>query len=268
MSAEYTCHRSATPILLDGRLADPVWARAPRSPRFVDMVSGEPGFFDTRAAAVWDDEGLHVGFWSEEPFPEARVTKRDGIVFAESDVELFIDGGDCYYELELNAANTIYEVFFIWQDAYRKGGRFDVPEFDLLGRRALSFAGNEDRQTATFWGGTHPRGPRWAFLDWDLPGLQTAVHVDGTLNDRSVVSRGWTAHLVLPWHGLGWLANGQAIPPRHGDTWRMFFGRFEKLMAGGREIEPHPAWCWTAHGALDTHLPEKWTTVEFSDAAV
>jgi hypothetical protein len=45
----------------------------------------------------------------------------------------------------------------------------------------------------------------------------------------------------------------------------MFFGRFEKLIAGGHEIEPHPAWCWNAHGVLDTHLPEKWTVVEFSE---
>jgi hypothetical protein len=115
MPVDYVCHRSSRPVPVDGRLADPIWSRVPRSPRFVDMVSGEPGFFDTRAAAVWDDECLHVGFWCEEPFPDARVTERDGIVFAESDVELFIDGGDCYYELELNAANTVYEVLFVWK---------------------------------------------------------------------------------------------------------------------------------------------------------
>jgi hypothetical protein len=263
--AHYTCRQAPSRVTLDGRLADPVWSRAERSPRFVDMVSGEPGFFDTRAAAVWDDECLHVAFWCDEPFPEAHVTERDGIVFAESDVELFIDGGDCYYELELNAANTIYEVFFIWQDAYRKGSRFDVPEFDLLSRRALSFAGDADRQVPTFWKGTHPRGPRWAFLDWDLPGLATAVHVDGVLNDRSVVSRGWTAHLALPWRGLAPLANGRALPPRGGDSWRMFFGRFERLMVGGQELQPHPAWCWNAHGVLDTHQPDRWTVVHFSD---
>ena len=215
-SSPYTCRRSPHLVPLDGRLTDPVWARVERSPRFVDMVTGDPGFFDTRAAAVWDDECLHVGFWCDEPFPEAHVTERDGIVFAENDVELFIDGGDCYYELELNAANTIYEVFFVWQDAYRRGGRFDVPAFDLVERRALSFAGNEDRQTSTFWRGTHPRGARWAFLDYDLPGLATSVHVDGRLNDRSSVSRGWTAHLALPWAGLGWLAAGRALPPGDG----------------------------------------------------
>jgi hypothetical protein len=262
--AHYTCHRTTHRLGLDGRLAGSAWAAAPRSPRFVDMVTGEPGYFDTRAAALWDDEHLHIGFWIEEPFPEARVTARDGIVFAENDVEVFIDGGDCYYELEINAANTVYEVFFIWQDAYTRGSRFDVPEFDLVERRALSFGGNDDRQTGSFWRGTHPRGPRWAFRDWDLPGLHTAVQVAGTLNDRHVVSKGWTAHLALPWSGLTWLADGRALPPRDGDVWRMFFGRFEKLMSGGLEVQPHPAWCWNAHGVLDTHLPERFTYVHFS----
>jgi len=137
--AHYTCHRTGSPGRLDGKADDAAWLKAPRSPRFVDMVTGEPGYFDTRAAALWDDDNLYVTFWVEEPFPEAHMIERDGIVFAENDVEIFIDGGDAYYEFELNAANTVYEVFFIWQDAYRRGGRFDIPEFDLVDRQALTF---------------------------------------------------------------------------------------------------------------------------------
>ena len=70
--------------------------------------------------------------------PTAAQTERDSLIFHENDVEVFIDGGDCYYEFEINALGTIYEVFFIWRDAYRRGSRFDVPEFDLLvGKAAL-----------------------------------------------------------------------------------------------------------------------------------
>ena len=195
--AHYTCHRTRDPGSLKDTADGTAWQQAPRSPRFVDMVTGEPGYFDTRAAALWDDDNLYISFWVEEPFPEAHMTERDGIVFAENDIEIFIDGGDCYYEFELNAANTVYEVFFIWQDAYKRGGRFDVPEFDLLERHALSFGGDYDRRAASFWTGTHPRGLRWAFREWDLPGLRTAVQVDGVLNDRFHVSKGWSA--VQPW---------------------------------------------------------------------
>jgi hypothetical protein len=262
--AHYTCRRARRAPVIDGILNDPVWLKAERSPRFVDMVTGEPGFYDTRAAAAWDDEALYVAFWVEEPFVRARLTERDSLIFQENDVEIFIDGGDCYYEFEMNALGTVYEVFFVWQDACGKGTRFDVPEFDLTSRRALSFAGNFDRQADTFWRGTHPRGPRWAFLDWDYPGLRTAVQVEGKINDDSVVDKGWTVEAAFPWAGMRWLADGRPLPPKPGDVWRLFFGRFEALRNGGQAIEPHPAWCWNSHGVYDTHRPECFTYLHFS----
>ena len=263
-TADYICYRTRAPLTIDGHLTEASWGKAPRSPRFVDMVTGDPGFFDTRAAAIWDDDNLYLGFWVEEPFVEAHLTERDSLIFMENDVEVFIDGGDCYYELEINALNTVYEVFFIWRDAYQHGSRFDVPEFDLLSRKALSFGGNFDRSGWNFWQGTHPRGLRWAFLDWDFPGMQSAVQVDGAINNRSIISKGWTVELALPWRGMNWLANGHSLPPKEGDVWNIFFGRFEKLETAGTLPQPQPAWCWTSHGTLDTHMPEKFTSVEFS----
>jgi hypothetical protein len=262
--AHYTCYRTRAPIVIDGRLADPAWQQAPRSPRFVDMVTGDPAFFDTRAAALWDDQYLYIGFWLEEPFVEAQLKERDSLIFLENDVEVFIDGGDCYYEFEINALGTIYEVFFIWQDAYTRGSKFDVPEFDLLGRKALSFGGNYDRTGEHFWWGTHPRKARWAFVDWDMPGLRSAVHVDGVINERAVIDKGWTVELAFPWAGMGWLADGRPLPPQDGDVWSLFFGRFEKLEVAGARPEPQPAWCWNKHGTLDTHMPERFTRVHFS----
>ena len=188
--AHITCYRTRGPIRVDGHLDEAAWQRAPKSPRFVDMASGAPGFFDTRVATLWDDENFYVGFWIEEPFVEARHTERDAIIFQENDVEVFIDGGDCYYEFEINALNTIYEILFVWRDAYTRGSRFDVPEFDLLSRKAVTFGGDYDRRPESFWWGTHPRGLRWAFLDWDLPGVRSAVQVDGTINDNTTVGSG------------------------------------------------------------------------------
>ncbi len=59
----YVCYRTNNKIEIDGVLAGEAWTRAPRSPRFVDMVTGDPGYFDTRAAALWDGENLYVSFW-------------------------------------------------------------------------------------------------------------------------------------------------------------------------------------------------------------
>lgn len=262
----YPVYRVRTPLKLDGTLSDPAWQLAPKSPRFVDMGNGEPAFLDTRAAALWDDENLYVGFWVEEPYPKAELTERDSIIFRENDVEVFIDGGDCYYEFELNARNTIYEVFFIWRDAYTRGSRFDVPEFDLMERKVLSFGGNYDRTNEHFWWGTHPRGIRWAFLDWDFPGVRSAVHVEGTLNDSRQPSKGWTAEIVFPWAGMKHLADGRSLPPKDGDEWKLFFGRFENIVLGDQTHQA--AWCWTSHGVYDTHMPDKFTPIAFQDEFV
>jgi hypothetical protein len=231
------------------------------------MVTGDPAFFDTRAAALWDDDNLYIGFWVEEPFVEAHLTERDSLVFMENDVEVFIDGGDCYYEFEINALNTVYEVFFIWQDAYQRGGNFDVPEFDLISRKALSFGGNYDRSGWNFWRGTHPRGVRWAFTDWDFPCLVCCAG-GGAINDRQLCPKRGPWNSRFPWSGMNWLANGRPLPPHEGDVWNIFFGRFEKLEVAGTLPQPQPAWCWNKHGVLDTHLPEHFTKVQFSNQYV
>lgn len=232
------------------------WLEAQKSEPFVEMASGSQAELETRVSVLWDDEALYVGFWVQEPHLKARLTERDACIFQEHDVEVFIDGGDCYYEFEVNARNTVYEVLFIWRDSFGPGSRFDLGEFDVFKRKALTFAGDYDRRPESFWWGTHPRGPRWAFLDWDFPGMESAVWVDGLLNSDEV-SKGWRAEVRFPWSGMGLLAGGRPVPPRDGDEWRMFFGRFQPWR--GRPV----AWCHSRHGVMDTHQPERFSRVVF-----
>jgi len=262
---DYSAKKITTSIKIDGDLNKEVWKKADWSKRFVDMVTNDPGIFNTQTAILWNEEHLYIAFYAEEPFVEAFQEERDSIVFLENDLEVFIDGGDCYYELEVNAANTVYEVFFIWKDAYTKGGKFDIPVFDVHGKQAYTFGGDYDRSGASFWKGTHPRGIRWAFTNFDMPGLQTAVKVDGTLNINSDIDKGWSLEIAIPWNSLYLLANGRPIPPSGGDIWTMFLGRFQKLMAGGKEIQPHPAMALNCHGIYDTHMPDKWSRIKFLD---
>lgn len=263
--AHYTCRKVFEKIEINGDLNKPAWANAEKSERFVDMVTGDPGFYDTRSAALWDDENLYIAFWAEEPFISAKQKERDSIVFLENDLEVFIDGGDCYYELEVNALNTVYEVFFLWKDAYKKGSKFDVEEFDVFKDKALTFGGNYDRSEEYFWWGKHPRGLRWAFLDYDMPGLKTAVQVDGKINDPTHIDKGWTLEIAIPWKSMKWLANGRSLPPKEGDIWRIFLGRFQKIMSSGQEMQPHPAWVLSKHGVYDTHLPECFPFIHFTE---
>ena len=135
---------------------------AARSPRFVDMVSGEPALYDTRVACQWDDERFYVAYWVEEPQVRATLTERDSFVWNDNDVELFVAGDDCYYELEINAHGAIYEALFVWDDAYPESGCY-------AGDPALS-ADAPGLRPFDGVGFVHPRGGRRGFFGWDLPG--------------------------------------------------------------------------------------------------
>jgi hypothetical protein len=237
--AHYTARHVSGPIQIDGKLDEASWTSAARSPRFADMITGQPAMYDTRAAVLWDEANLY-----------------GSLIYTNNDVEFFIAGKDAYYELELNAFNTLYEVFFMWEESYDSGGFAAVPELRRSNPKVRSFSGVGFKN--------HPRGRRIGSWAWRFPGVRTAVQFDGTINDASDKDRGWTVELALPWAGMEWLAkaDGRALPPRDGDVWRMDFSRFNQYKA------PPPAkdsggWVWSPHGVWDSHVPECFTFVHF-----
>src|SRR5690348_9516638 len=134
----YPAYRAAGAITVDGRLDEPSWALAPQSTAFVDIVTGKPAWFETRVAILWDDENLYFGFRAEEPDVWATLTERDSKIYEDNDLEVFIAGQDAYYEFEINALNTIYEVFWIWEDQLEPGGKFHgKPEWDPTRHRIM-----------------------------------------------------------------------------------------------------------------------------------
>jgi hypothetical protein len=255
--AHYIAHKVSEPIRIDGLPDEKSWQAAPQSPRFVDIITGKPAMYDTRAAVLWDDENLYVAYWVEEPNVAATLTEYGSLIYQNNDIELFIAGRDAYYEFELNALNTVYEVFFVWEDDYQSGGFAEAPEFLRNVPKVRPFNGVAFKN--------HPRGKRIGFWNWRFPGLKSAVHVDGTLNDGADRDRGWTVEIALPWAGMKWLAlaDGRALPPRDGDVWRIDFSRFNLYKA------PPPAtdsggWFWSPHGIWDSHIPECFPYIHFS----
>jgi len=254
----YTARRAAGPIAADGRLDEPSWRQAAFSPRFVDILTGGPVIHDTRAAVLWDDAYLYVAYRVEEPFVHAKFTHHNDFIYQDNDVECFIAGPDAYYEFEINAFNTCYEVYFAWNDTFNKSGLAESPEFK--GAKLVPFNGVGFTN--------HLRGGRIGNFDAALPGLKKAVHVDGTVNDDSDRDRGWTVELAFPWKSLKWLAtDGRALPPKDGDVWRMDFSRFNTY----KEAPPAQdsgGWFWTRHGVWDSHIPECFVNVTFSTEPV
>ena len=111
-------------------------------------------------------------------------------------------------------------MFYIWKDAYARGGRYDVADFDLADQKPAVLGGDE--------GPHHWRGMRWAFFDWTLPGLGTAVQID----------RGWRVEMALPWAGLAHLADGP-LPPQDGDVWRIGLLRHQLVDHAFERQAPH-----------------------------
>lgn len=253
----YTAYRTSEPIKIDGRLDEPAWKQVPKSPRYVDLVSGRPTLYGTRAAVMWDDRNLYIGVWLEEPDVKGDLTERDAPIYNNNDAEVFIAGKDAYYEFEINSLGTIYEVLFVWEDAYENGGYSKIPELSRDNTLVRPFNGVGLRN--------HPRGMRVGSWAWDFPGLKSAVWVDGTLNHSEDRDRGWTVELAFPWKGMELLAkaDNRSLPPDDSDTWRIDFSRFNQY------VEAPPArdsggWAWSPHHVWDSHVPECFPYIHFS----
>lgn len=254
----YDCYRMSGEITIDGELDEAAWSKSMKSNRFRDLISGDSTYLETRAALLWDDSCLYVAYWVEEPFLQASLVERDAPIYRDNDVELFIASRDAYYEFEINAFNTIYEVFFIWEEAFTRAGYHHQIAFDRTKDGSRSFNGVGLKN--------HPRGPRIGYWNWDFPKLRHAVSTTGTLNDDRDVDEGWQVELALPWSGMKMLTLGdkRSLPPKDGDVWRMDFSRFNQKKAES-SFNDSGGWAWSPHGIWDSHVPECFTYIHFVD---
>lgn len=254
---KYTAlHTSAAP-LIDGKLDEAMWQKIERSPRFTDLISGGETLYDTRAAVAWDDDNLYIAFWMEKPFVQGTFKNHNDLIYRENDAEVFIALNNAYYEFEINALNTRYEAFFMWKEAYEKNGFAAIPNLSLTNPLVRNFNGVGFKN--------HPRGLRYGSWDFKFPGMQSGVHVDGTLNEPKDRDRKWTVELAFPWKGMEWLRKGdeRAIPPKNNDVWRIDFTRFNPY----KEAPPAKdsgGWAWSSHGVWDSHVPECFPKITFS----
>jgi Carbohydrate family 9 binding domain-like len=233
----YVCHRAAHPIVIDGKGSDPAWAAAQWSNDFVDIEGDrrpKPSF-RTRMKMLWDDKYLYVLAEMEEPNVWATLTEKNSIIYHDNDFEVFIDpDGDAreYYEFEMNALNTIWELTL--DKPYHEGGT--------------------------------------PILGTNLPGLKSAVFVDGTINNPADVDHGWSVEIAFPWSGLASYQPRGTSPPTPGDRWRMDFSRVEwpvEIVDGKYQKVPNKRegnWVWSPMGMIDMHRPERWGFVKFVDS--
>tara|TARA_B100000029_G_scaffold19104_1_gene19080 strand:- start:191 stop:505 length:315 start_codon:yes stop_codon:yes gene_type:complete len=97
---------------------------------------------------------------------------------------------------------------------------------------------------------------RWGFLPWEIPGLRTGVRVDGVLDDRSSIDRGWTAEIAVPWEGLKWLAPEGAKSLTRGETLHLVLLR--RQVVDHRARRRQALWTWQPVCGGDLFSPESY----------
>jgi hypothetical protein len=186
----YDCQRTAIPIVIDGKIDDPAWSKAPWTSDFVDIegAARPRPRFRTRVKMLWDDKYLYIAAELEEPNVTATLRQHDSVIFKDNDFEVFIKPlrqTESYYEFEMNAFNTGWDLFL--NKPYNQNGKPDN--------------------------------------SWDIAGLKTAVAVQGTINHPNDTDQGWTLEIAYP---LTAFNSRQTVPqPQPGTTWRINFSRVE-----------------------------------------
>ncbi len=230
----YACGYAPQPPKIDGRLDDPAWQAAPWTEEFLDIqgpTKPRPRF-RTRAKMLWDKENFYIAAELEEPHVMGTVTRHDAVIFADNDFEVFInpDGDNHnYYELELNALNTTWDLFL--NKPYKDGGKADN--------------------------------------SFELTGMKTAVRVKGTINDPRDRDEGWCVEIAIPWKALAQHAHVACPPRPGDQWRIDFSRVEWKFnVVNGKYVKvpklPEDNWIWSPPGIVDMHRPERWGYVRFS----
>lgn len=99
------------------------------SHRLMDMVTGEPGMYNTQTSVLWNDTHSYIAFIAEEPCGKRIKPSATALFFWKMTWKCSSTAAIVITSWKINAANTVYEVFFIWKDAYTNGSKFDIPSF-------------------------------------------------------------------------------------------------------------------------------------------
>jgi hypothetical protein len=178
--------------------------------QLVDALQGLSPRYRTEVRLLYDDDHLYVGFRCEDEYVWGTVSKRDGPIYEEECVEVFLNpsaSGHQYYEINLSPRNVVFDACIV---------NDRTPE----------------RPQATFK----------SLKEWNTEGLRTATAVEGKPGAPGK-ARGWTAEMAIP---ISQLYGVPHRPVQPGDIWRANFYRID---APGKKTQELYAWSATGRKA-------------------
>ncbi len=234
---QYITYYTATPPVVDGNITEAAWQAAPWTEFFTDIEGDRKPkpTFNTRVKMLWNDTCLFLAAELQEPHVWATLKKHDAIIYHDNDFEIFIDPDSDtrhYYEVEVNAFNTLFDLYL--DKPYRNNGL--------------------------------------ALIPWRAEGLQSAVQIQGTLNQPQDTDKSWTVEMVIPFRAI---KNSKITAPSEKDFWRINFSRvqWDTVVKNGRYVKvtddqgknkPEHNWVWSPQGVINMHFPERWGYLFFS----
>ena len=239
LARNYIVYQTISEINIDGKPDEISWEQAEWSQYFQDIegdAKPEP-LYQTRFKMLWDEQYLYILAELEEPHIWAYYATHDQIVFHENDFEIFIDPDrdtHNYFEFELNAQNTLFDLFM--PKPYRNGGRAEI--------------------------------------DWNIKNFESAISIDGTLNNPEDIDEKWIVEIAIPFNSL--TKSGKYVTPENGSLWKINFSRVQwqtKVVDGKyqkiKDIKTNKFlsennWVWSAQGVINMHFPERWGLAQFS----
>jgi Carbohydrate family 9 binding domain-like len=180
------CRWAGGPIKIDGVLNEPAWQKAELIDNFMVSWQKRKPKTATKARLLWDNDYLYFAGAMEDTDLYADIKQPNGMCWLNDVFELFFQPDDkklAYYEFQVNAANTPLQMF-------------------LPSRGA---------------------GGYQRFAPITPVTLESAVKLDGTLNDYTDKDKGWTVEGRIPWSAFK--ATGGR--PKAGDRWRFALCRYD-----------------------------------------
>lgn len=234
----YIVTKTSEILKIDGLQDELSWKSALFTDAFIDIEGIKKPKYETKTKLLWNDKFLYVYAELEEPHIWGDLKQRDTIIYFNNDFEIFIDPsgtGTGYGELEINALNTVWDLYL--NKPYRTGGK--------------------------------------ANFEWNLNNLKTAVKTYGSINNADDIDSLWTIEMAIPLKPLINLKNKPKTLPKEGEQWRINFsrvqwehdiidGKYYRKKENGNYLKEYN-WVWSNQKVINMHEPEKWGFLQFTE---